>query len=195
MKHSLLIGLLGLIAAPALGAELGGCRSIYGADPVPASIGFALSEPRLEQRGALLLAGLEEPVSGPTADMQIDVLWTRFEQRNQWIINEESDVRTGVCFNGGEAGFDYFAGQVLSGPAENLPDAFSTIDLPASTYAVFTLTGQATDVSAAHALIYQVKLVEAGLVAADAPDLLVFPPGYSPAQRNAQIELWVPLSP
>jgi AraC family transcriptional regulator len=195
MKHSLLIGLLGLIAAPALGAELGGCISIYGADPVPTSIGFALSEPRLEQRGALLLAGLEEPVSGPTADMQIDVLWTRFEQRNQWIINEESDVRTGVCFGGGEAGFDYFAGQVLSGPAENLPDAFSTIDLPASTYAVFTLTGQATDVSAAHALIYQVKLVEAGLVAADAPDLLVFPPGFSPAQRNARIELWVPVSP
>lgn len=195
MKQYLLVGLLGLTVAPAMAAELTGCGSIYGSDPVPASIGFALSEPRLEQRGALLLAGLEEPVSGPTADMQIDVLWTRFEQRNQWIINEESNARTGVCFNAGEAGFEYFAGQVLSGPAENLPEAFSTIDLSASAYAIFTLTGQATDVSAAHALIYQVKLAEAGLVAADAPDLLVFPPGFSPAQRNAQIELWVPVAP
>nr|WP_295892351.1 hypothetical protein [uncultured Devosia sp.] len=67
--------------------------------------------------------------------------------------------------------------------------------MSASAYAIFTLTGQATDVSAAHALIYQVKLAEAGLVAADAPDLLVFPPGFSPAQRNAQIELWVPVAP
>jgi AraC family transcriptional regulator len=195
VKHYLLIGLLGLMTAPALSAEMTGCGRIYGSDPVPTSIGFALSEPRLEQRGALLLAGLEEPVSGRTTDMQIDVLWTRFEQRNQWIINEESEARTGVCFNAGEAGFDYFAGQVLSGPARNLPEAFSTIDLPARTYAVFTLTGQATDIGAAHALIYQVKLAEAGLVAADAPDLLVFPPGFSPAQRNARIELWVPTAP
>lgn len=195
MRQYLVIGLLGLMVAPAAGAELSGCGSIYGSDPVPATIGFKLSDPRLEQRGPLLLAGFEESVSGPTADMQIDVLWTRFEQRNQWIIGEESNARTGVCFNSGEAGFDYFAGQVLSGPAKSLPEAFSTIDLPASTYAIFTLTGQATDVSAAHALIYHERLPQAGLMAADSPDLLVFPPGFSPAQRNATIELWVPVMP
>ena len=194
MKQYLVVGLLGLMVAPALAEELTGCASIYEADPVPANPGFALSAPRLEQRGPLLLAGLEEPISAETTDRQIDVLWTRFEQRNQWIVNAESDNRTGVCFNGGAGGFDYFAGQVLSGPAENLPEAFSTIDLAANSYAVFTLTGQATDISAAHALIYQVKLAQAGLVAANAPDLLVFPPGFSPAQRNVEIELWVPVA-
>lgn len=195
MRHALVAIVLGLMAAPAMGEDLGGCGSIYRSDAVPAAPGFALSGPSLEQRDALILAGLEEPVSGPTADMQIDVLWTRFEQRNQWITNEESNARTGVCFNGGEAGFDYFAGQVLTGPADSLPDVFSTIEVPASRYAVFTLTGQATDVSAAHALIYQVRLAEAGLTAANGPDLLVFPPGFSPTQRNATIEFWVPVLP
>lgn len=195
MRNALGVILLGLMVVPAMGQDLGGCESIYGSNPVPAAIEFDLSGPRLEQRGALLLAGLEESVSGNTADTQIDVLWTRFEQRNQWISNEESDSRTGVCLNGGEAGFDYFAGQVLRGPADGLPNVFSTLALPASHYAVFTLVGQATDISAAQALIYQVKLAEAGLAAADAPDLLVFPPGFSPARRNATIELWVPVAP
>lgn len=195
MSYRLVLILLGLLASPAVAADLGGCATVHAAYTEPAGASFALAGPRLEQRGPLLLAGLEEPISGETADMQIDVLWTRFEQRNQWIANTESDARTGVCFNGGEAGFDYFAGQVLAGPAEGLPEIFSTIELPASRYAVFTLTGQATDVSAAHAVIYQSRLKASGLTPADAPDLLVFPPGFSPARRNATIELWVPLAP
>jgi predicted transcriptional regulator YdeE len=196
MRNQLIVLALALSALPTMGAELTGCGDVYRSDPLPEAIGFTLSGPRMEEPGPLVLAGLEEVIGGETADLQIDVLWTRFEQRNQWIANPASDVRTGVCFNGVvQGGFQYFAGQVLDGAPGTLPDIFSTLDLPAAHYAVFTLVGAAGDVAAAHALVYGDKLREAGLTAADAPDLLVFPPGFSPAKRDQTIEFWVPVTP
>lgn len=195
MRSIIIFAALCLSLAPVAAADQGGCASIYRSDPTPQGKALQLDGPRLEHRPARVLAGLEESIAGPTADRQIDVLWTRFEQRNQWIVNEQSDARTGVCLDAGDDGFDYFAGQVLDGPAQQLPESFSTLELPASPYAVFTLTGQAADIAAAHALIYNARLFEAGFTPADAPDLLVFPPGFSPARRNATIELWIPLAP
>lgn len=195
MRCLLLAG-LAFLANPVAAQDLTGCRDVYAGYPAVEAGSLAVTGPEIVEQGPLLLAGLEEAISGTTADMQIDVLWTRFEQRNQWILNTDSDDRTGVCFNGGaSSSFDYFAGQVLAGPAGGLPDMFSTLQLPAARYAVFTLTGSAQDIHDAQALIYLTLLGEAGLVAADQPDLVVFPPGFSPARRDQEIEFWVPLEP
>ena len=196
MRCLLLAG-LALLANPVAARDLTGCRNIYAGYPAVEAASLRITGPEIVERGPLLLAGLEEAIAGDTADMQIDVLWTRFEQRNQWILNPDTDDRTGACFNGGaNSGFDYLAGQVLAGPAgSGLPDMFSTLELPAARYAVFTLTGSARDIHAAQALIYQMLLGEAGLAAADQPDLVVFPPGFSPARRDQGIEFWVPVEP
>jgi len=196
MRCLLLAG-LALLASPVAALDLTGCRDIYAEYSATEAGSLRVAGPEIVERGPLLLAGMEEAIAGNTADLQIDVLWTRFEQRNQWILNTDSDDRTGVCLNGGaNSSFDYFAGQVLAGPAgSELPDLFSTLELPAARYAVFTLTGSALDIRDAHALIYQMLLGKAGLAAADQPDLLVFPPGFSPAKRDQDIEFWVPLEP
>jgi len=57
------------------------------------------------------------------------------------------------------------------------------------------LTGSAGDIVGAQALVYRTLLEQAGLRAADAPDLIVLPPAFLPAKRDAWIELWVPLVP
>lgn len=195
MRCLLLAG-LAFLANPVAAQDLTGCRDVYAGYPVAEAGSLDITRPEIVEQGPLLLAGLEEAIAGSTADVQIDVLWTRFEQRNQWILNTDSDDRTGVCFNGGaSSSFDYFAGQVLAGPAGGLPDMFSTLQLPAARYAVFTLTGSARDIHNAQALIYLTLLGQAGLAAADQPDLVVFPPGFSPARRDQEIEFWVPLEP
>ena len=195
MRLVLLVG-LACLANPVAALDLAGCRNIYAGYPVAETGSLAIAGPEIVEQGPRVLAGLEEAIAGSTADMQIDVLWTRFEQRNQWILNPESDDRTGVCFNGGaSSSFDYLAGQVLAGPAGELPDMFSTLQLPAARYAVFTLTGSARDIHGAQALIYQTLLGQAGLAAADQPDMVVFPPAFSPAKREQDIEFWVPLEP
>lgn len=195
MRH-LLFAVFALIIPPAAGAELSGCRQLHGDPSVAVSGSLDISGPSIVGRGPLLLAGIEEAIGGGTADIQIDGLWTRFEQRNQWITNAESDARTGVCLNAGaDSSFDYFGGQVLAGPAGELPEVFSSVELPAARYAVFVLTGSADDIVGAQALIYRTLLGEAALNAADAPDLVVFPPRFSPRHPRSRIELWVPLAP
>ncbi|UJW83929.1 GyrI-like domain-containing protein [Devosia sp. SL43] len=196
MRLVLLAG-LACLANPVAALDLAGCRDIYAGYPAAEAGSLDIAGPEIVEKGPRVLAGLEEAIAGSTADMQIDVLWTRFEQRNQWILNADTDARTGVCFNGGaSSSFDYFAGQVLVGAAgSGLPDMFSMLELPATRYAVFTLTGSARDIHNAQALIYQVLMGEAGLAAADQPDLVMFPPGFSPAKRAQNIEFWVPLEP
>lgn len=185
-----------LLGTPAAAADLTGCGHIYAGYPAPEADVLDVSGPEIVQRGPLLLAGLEEAIAGDTADVQIDMLWTRLEQRNHWITNTETDARTGVCFNGGAQGsFDYFAGQVLSGPAGELPETFSTLDLPAARYAVFVLTGSAADIADAQALVHRSLLQEAGLKPVDTPDLLVFPPDFRPSSPDQRIELWAPIAP
>lgn len=195
MRVLLLAG-LAFLANPAAAQDLTGCRDVYAGYPAVAAGSLDITGPHIVEQGPLLLAGLEEAIAGNMADLQIDVLWTRFEQRNQWILNADTDDRTGVCFNGGaNSSFDYFAGQVLAGPAGGLPDIFSTLELPEARYAVFTLTGSARDIRGAQALIYLTLLARAGLAAADRPDLVVFPPGFSPARRDQAMEFWVPIEP
>lgn len=191
MVAAALAGLVG----QAWGQEPGGCGMVYAS--YPAEVGtLDVRGPEIVERGPLVLAGIEQPIAGSTMDLQIDVLWTRFEQWNQWIANPESAQRTGVCLNGGaNSSFDFFVGQVLDGPAGELPDVYSTLELPAARYGVFVLTGSAGDIVGAQALVYRALLAQAGLKAADAPDLVVLPPGFSPAKRDAWIELWVPLAP
>ena len=189
MRFFLLAG-LALLANPVAALDLAGCRDIYAKYPMAEAGSLNVAGREIVEQGLRLLAGLEEAISGSTADMQIDVLWTRFEQRNQWILNADTDARTGVCFNGGaNSSFDYFAGQVLAGSVgRELPDIFSTLELPAARYAVFTLTGSARDIRGAQALIYRSLLGEVGLAAADHPDLVDFPPGFSPAKRDQAIK-------
>ena len=195
MRFLLLAGFT-LLANPVAALDLAGCRDVYAGYPAVEAGSLDVAGPEIVEQGPRLLAGLEEAIAGSTADMQIDVLWTRFEQRYQWILNTDTDARTGICFNGGaSSSFDYFAGQVLHGSAGRLPDMFSTLELPAARYAVFTLTGSARNIHGAQALIYQTLLGKASLAAADHPDLVVFPPGFSPAKREQIIEFWVPLAP
>ncbi len=185
-----------LLGTPAAAADLTGCGHIYAGYPTPEVGALEVSGPEIVGRGPLLLAGVTAPIAGDTADMEIGELWTRFEQHNQWITNAETAARTGVCLNGGEQGsFDYFAGQVLSGPAGAVPEGFATLDLPDARYAVFVLTGSAADIADAQALVHGSLLGKAGLTPANAPDLLVFPPGFRPSAPDERIELWAPIAP
>ena len=96
----------------------------------------ALEQPRFEQRGEILIAGLNESYIFETRS-NIPSQWNRLMPLVGRISGKQGSVFYGVCWNfQPECGFDYLAG-VEVGAMNALPAVLSHLRLAPQNYAVF----------------------------------------------------------
>ena len=97
-----------------------------------------LEPPRMENGGALLIAGLRERYTSQTMN-NIPAQWQRFAPHIGKVPGQVGRNSYGVCFELPQPknGIDYLSGVEVSS-ATGLPAEFATVTIPTQKYAVFS---------------------------------------------------------
>ena len=152
-----------------------------------------LADPRVEDRKALLLAGLIKTF--PMKDIgSIPSLWQQFNAVQDAINTPGPERRyfgASLAFSE-ERGCDYMAAlevTTLSGQ----PKEIQTTTIPPATYAIFTQPGHITLMRPTIMSIWQDWLPGSGYTAAEAPLLEYYPPAFDGMTGNGGFEVWLPV--
>lgn len=152
-----------------------------------------LADPRIEDRKALLLAGLIKTFAMKDI-ASIPSLWQQFNEIERAITNTGPVRRyfgASLSFSE-EKGCDYMAALEVTDPA-SVPKDFRTTTIPAATYAVFTQPGHITLMRPTIMSIWQDWLPTSGYVAAEAPLVEYYPPTFNGMTGNGGFEVWLPV--
>lgn len=150
----------------------------------------------LVQRAAFTVAGLravfdEENKSG------IPALWPRLLKCLP-LVGQVDGRSYGVMAMADktEGSIAYLAGVEVKGEA-NLPAGFERVTIPANRYAVFHLDLDGPNlhpqIQAAMPVIWGELIPRAGFKIAQASDFEAYPDGFNPAQKDAYMEMWLPV--
>ncbi|MBB3611031.1 GyrI-like domain-containing protein [Rhizobium sp. BK602] len=153
-----------------------------------------LDAPRFETRAAMLLAGLAETYAHE-ATQGIPSLWQRFNQHFGFIPDQIGNVAYGVCTQepGSTESFRYMSAAEI-GSADNLPEDFTTLQLPAQRYAVFTHRGHISGISATVQQIFGEWLPQSGHQHGGTPDMMErYDDRFDPRTGMGVTEIWIPL--
>lgn len=151
-----------------------------------------------ERRPPVRVAGLAQ-VFDESNKAGIPGLWARLFQ-TPGLAGWSGGRTFGVCSATAADGCDirYLAGVEL-GPDEASPPGLDLVEIPARDYLVFVLTVDGGDLhaqmQAAAREIWGRRLPAAGARLAQAPDLEVYPPGFTPGAAQAVLEWWIPVEP
>jgi AraC family transcriptional regulator len=152
-----------------------------------------LDDPRIEDRKALLLAGLIKTF--PMKDIaSIPSLWAEFDQMQDAITNTGPERRyfgASLSFSE-EKGCEYMAALEVTDLA-SVPKEAQTTKIPAAKYAVFTQPGHITLMRPTIMSIWQDWLPNSGYVAAEAPLIEYYPPAFDGMTGNGGFEVWLPV--
>jgi AraC family transcriptional regulator len=152
-----------------------------------------LADPRIEDRKALLLAGLIKTF--PMKDIaSIPSLWAEFNQIQGAITNTGPERRyfgASLSFSE-ETGCEYMAALEVTDLA-SVPQEVQTTTIPAAKYAVFTQPGHITLMRPTIMSIWQDWLPGSGYMAAEAPLIEYYPPAFSGMTGYGGFEVWLPL--
>lgn len=152
-----------------------------------------LADPRIEDRKALLLAGLIKTF--PMKDIaSIPSLWTEFDQIQGAITNTGPERRyfgASLSFTE-EKGCDYMAALEVTDLA-SVPKDVQTATIPAAKYAVFTQPGHITLMRPTIMSIWQDWLPTSGYAAAEAPLIEYYLPAFDGMTGNGGFEIWLPV--
>ena len=150
-----------------------------------------LAPPRIEQRPALLIAGLSERYNNGNAGMPDQ--WQRFAP---WIDNVPGQVGQstyGVCYNGdGKGNIDYMAGVEVS-DFDDLPAELARLRVADQTWAIFTHADHISTIQRTWAAIFSQWLPNSGRQHADAPELEHYDDRFDPQTGNGGFGIWIPL--
>jgi len=151
-----------------------------------------LAPPRLETRGAFLVAGIGDRISCDNG-AGIPGQWHRFHQSVGNIPSQVAGVAYGVCCNGDDAGnFDYIAGVEVT-DFSDLPREFMRVRIPEQRYAIFTYRDHVSSIRRAVNTIWNHWLPNSGFKAADAPNFERYDQKFDPTTGNGGFEIWVPI--
>jgi Uncharacterized protein conserved in bacteria len=156
-------------------------------------------EPRFENGRAMLIAGYGKHYTSETMD-DIPQQWQRFAVHLGHVPNQVEHVAYGVCSNPVKSpfSFDYTTGVEISSGAD-VPSDFTTIDIPALRYAIFSHEGHISKIRDTIDAIWNKWLPTSGHapVAAkpDLPYMLErYGEGYDPQKGMGDVELWIPVA-
>ena len=156
-------------------------------------------EPRFENGRAMLIAGYRKHYTSETMD-DIPQQWQRFAVHLGHVPNQVEHVAYGVCSNPVKSpfSFDYTTGVEISSGAD-VPSDFTTIDIPALRYAIFSHEGHISKIRDTIDAIWNKWLPTSGHapVAAkpDLPYMLErYGEGYDPQKGMGDVELWIPVA-
>jgi len=157
-----------------------------------------LEGPRFVSGRPMLLAGLRQHYSVATMS-EIPKLWRRFAPHVGSIASQVGWVAYGavIPIENGAQGFDYLCGVEID-QRSGLPAGFSTLDVPALRYAVFTHPGHVSELQETIGAIWRDWFPKSGheLVerSGDIPGMFErYGEGFDPQTGLGDIELWVPV--
>lgn len=151
-----------------------------------------LAPPHFVTRKPLLVAGVGDRFSHDNG-AGIPALWQRFHQTVEAIPCRLGRAAYGVCCNGDDAGnFDYIAGVEVA-DFSDLPRDFSTVRIPAATFAVFSHPDHVSTIRRTVSTIWNHWLPASGYRMADAPTFERYDERFDPNTGNGGFEVWVPV--
>jgi AraC family transcriptional regulator len=159
--------------------------------------GTTLEEPRMEDRNALLVAGLMKTYDAETMH-QIPLLWQELSPHIGKMPGQVDGKAYGVIYylkaNGGVA---YMAGVEVSA-ASDVPEEFSVVRIPDTTCAIFSHPGHVSTIKDQIFKIFNEWLPASGLTIVrpddEMPDVLErYGEAFDPSTGSGDIEIWVPI--
>jgi AraC family transcriptional regulator len=150
-----------------------------------------LQPPRMEDGGAILIAGLGERVTFDNL-AGLPGLWRRFGEHLGHVPGQVGGVAYGICHNTDDTGFDYIAGVEVA-DFGSLPKDFARLRVAAQRYAVFTHTEHVSAVRGTFMAIFNDWLPGSGHVPADAPVFERYDERFNPRTGMGGFEIWVPI--
>ena len=152
-----------------------------------------LADPKIEDRKALLLAGLIKTFAMKDIGA-IPSLWQQFNTIQGAIANTGPERRyfgASLSFSE-EKGCDYMAALEVTDLA-SVPKEAQTATIPAAKYAVFKQPGHITLLRPTIMSIWQDWLPTSGYAAAEAPLIEYYPPAFNGMTGNGGFEVWLPV--
>ena len=151
-----------------------------------------LAAPRIETRGAFLVAGLGEryDAAGCAA---IPAQWQNFVPHLGHIPGQVGRATYGVLCNGDDAGnIDYIAGVEVADFAR-CPAEFSRLRVPEQEYAVFAVKEHVSTIRRAWQTIWNRGLPEQGLRPSGGPEFERYGEAFDGLTGEGGYEIWVPI--
>lgn len=151
-----------------------------------------LDPPRFEQRESMLIAGLRGHFTHATW-AGIPAQWQRLMSHGP-IAGTVGSLHYGLCFNRPD-GIDYLSGVEVSSVA-GLPAEFSTCQIPAQQYAVFTHHGHVSELYNTMDAIQRNWAPQHELIrpSGGAPDFFEsYSKEFDPHTGRGGMEIWIPV--
>lgn len=152
----------------------------------------SLAPPRIEERGALLLAGLAERYTCDSS-AAIPAQWQRFLPQFGRVPGQVAQVAYGVNYNGDDDGnFDYLCGVEVR-DFSRLPKEAARVRVAARRYAVFRHDDHISTIRRTHNTIWSVWLPSSRYAVADAPFFERYDEKFDAATGLGGVEIWLPV--
>ncbi|MGH9765332.1 MAG: GyrI-like domain-containing protein [Blastocatellia bacterium] len=152
----------------------------------------SLGQPRLVDGKALVIVGLRRSYTTETAK-DISQQWERFGPYIGKISGQIGNIAYGVCFPpDSDRGFDYLSGVEVSHSFGH-PEDFSSVNLPAQKYAVFTHREHVSKLGEIFDAIFKDWFPKSGYEPANAPCLERYGEKFDPRTGMGDVEVWVPV--
>ena len=156
------------------------------------ALAVGLSEPRFETRPELVIAGLNQTYSMETRD-QIPAQWGRLCPHIGHVPGQVGHASFGVSWNfQADCQFDYLCGVEVLKP-DRLPGDFTSVQIPAGRYAVFSHHEHFSSIPRTIELIWHQWLPDSALKAAKTPSFERYTDEFDPQAGKGGIEIWIPL--
>lgn len=152
---------------------------------------LGLGAPRFEAGKAMVVAGLNQSYTVATRT-KIPMQWERFVPHLGNVPGQIGNSSYGVCWNLSADGFDYLSGvEVKTGAT--LPADFTTVQLAAGDYAVFTHAGHVSAIGSTIDKIWQEWVPQSGLKIASVPAFERYTEEFNPHTGMGGMEIWIPI--
>lgn len=162
-----------------------------------ADIGNSCGQPRIEQAGPLLIAGLREPLDEYAAQ-KIPQLWHQLIACGDQIPQRNGRADYGVCIHLRDNEYYYMAGCSVW-DFTGLPEIFSPFIIPSQTYAVFTHNGDVNHIRDTIGFAFDQWLPQSTYRHATAPENALhfferYGEMFDPQTGRGDIEIWLPVT-
>ena len=158
-----------------------------------ASPDITLTEPLIEKRERMLLAGLIKTYAMKDIG-GIPALWEQFNAMEDGIpdvVNGKVAYGASLSFSE-EKGCEYMAAIEVTS-FEGLPREFQTATIPSGTFAIFRQPGHITLMRPTVHAIWSKWLPASGYTAEEAPMVEYYPSTFDPISGNGGFEIWLPV--
>ncbi len=151
------------------------------------------NEPKIETHGPITVAGIARtyPCDAPN---DIPAQWQEFGPHMASLAGGRCGA-FGVCTGviGERPTYEYLAGVAVE-EGTKLPEGFSTVTIPARSYAVFTHRGSATRIPDTVGKAFREDLPRMGLTPAGEPGLIeVYDERFDARTGRGEVDLWIPV--